>query len=126
MGTEFNFVCKDCKVDYNLGYGSYGWYNPFIDKTLKELEDCDEGVKDYAIFNNYKQCLILHSLHDWDTYNTDYCFEDKGNIHMIGSYGTLGDMVVKNHSEYRRVESDKIQGWSSCQLWYPFQRYLKH
>lgn len=80
MGRGYTFTCHTCRIVYEVGYGSYGHYclqPDFYNKeTLAEykrrMELLLEKERGYAIEENYRRVMVLHSLHDYDAIDSEF------------------------------------------------------
>jgi len=73
MGTGYNLTCRDCKVSYYLGYGSYT--NAIWADTLAEYE-ADPRASECRLDHNLNRRAVLvahegHGLTAWADDSTD-------------------------------------------------------
>jgi hypothetical protein len=83
MGSPRSFVCKTCRKDYYLGYGSsVSWMTERYIHTPESLKGSLETVAQFDVWpdksekflaknQNFRSCLAKHELHDWFVYNDE-------------------------------------------------------
>lgn len=109
MGVGYNFVCRDCKEYYTLGYGSYRTW--IFAQTLKEFDeraDKDE-FKDWRKNQNLRWCLGKHQGHDYEVRNMDYTYEKDGKLmdENPSPYSSAPDaVVIEDMNLYKRIDMD--------------------
>ena len=104
MGVGYNFVCRDCKKYYVLGYGSYSswiWAN-----TLEEFDKGRPQDRELQKNRNLRGCLKHHEGHDFDLLNMDYTYERDGKLwdENASPYSSAPDTVIADLLGFDRVD----------------------
>jgi len=101
MGRDSNFVCKDCKKIYYLGYGSYAtWLDDKL--TVQEYHHA-EGDKYLSKNINYFKCLLEHENCNFETYSGDYTSEVNNQLICDPD----NSVILENLSDYERINLDE-------------------
>lgn len=117
MGRSSTFYCQTCKVQYYLGYGSYGTWLDHC-KTTKEIDNHPDKL---VIEKNQKmrKALEYHEGHEFLTVSGDWSHEHHENgIHILcgeaGSYGACQEICSLDGFENKdlELETQKPQGKS--------------
>ena len=104
MGRDGHIACLDCKIDYDLGYGScLGWLD-----TCESVEDFNKwaekkdlkvGVNMAKRNENVLQVLTEHAGHNIMHWSGDWAYTDNGNLMMPGGYGD-DTVYIENFPEF--------------------------
>lgn len=100
MGCSYNFVCKDCKKSYYLGYGSYSsWINVDSVVDYNKQPDTHKNLRKNI---NIETCLKEHSGHDYFLINGDIMYVKDNNLY----YDLWVDMTLatENYNEYEVID----------------------
>jgi hypothetical protein len=104
-----HFTCKTCKVDFYLGYSSYGAWALTSCKTLKEYDDAEDkgDTRNLIVMQNFRKALSEHEGHDFFTWSSDWCEKDRdGNLVSECNYGKYA-MLAEGFRTYRMVNLDR-------------------
>lgn len=104
MGAGKSVLCRTCRTDFYIGYGSYR-RRPYGD-TLAEAE----GMDDCWGKDAYLKFIREHEGHDFIDWSEDaeYGTEPDGHLYMMGPYGNRGDVVAENYKEYKHVDLTRV------------------
>lgn len=104
MGVGFNFICKDCKRYYQLGYGSYGTW--LYADTIEKYETLPAENKALGKNQNLEQCLRDHKGHNTRVLNMDGHFEKDKKLYEENPspYNPTSDELIADLGDYERIE----------------------
>lgn len=110
MGQSLNVLCRTCKIDAYLGYGSGRMHIGSFTKNLKEYEEEVERWKKMEpnTSGNEKLRLFLtdHDGHDVD-YNTEYCTVKNGDLVYEDPFDSSRDEIIaKDWNSYIKLYRD--------------------
>ena len=81
MGCSYHFVCKGCKIDFDLGYGSYStWIRA---NSTEEYEAEKSDHKDLWKNMNLEKCLREHRGHDFVVLCWDWVYRSLGDLGLV-------------------------------------------
>lgn len=112
MGTGYNFICRTCRVEYDLGYGSYSsWGNIFADTLAEYQKRLSDSQKELAITKRIEYCWSLHEGHDFQFFGGDDSEEIKDNtLYEIMTTG-VEDYVYKiaeHYDQFKQISESEL------------------
>ena len=99
MGRSSNFLCRTCKKNISLGYGSYTTWLDNDAKTVAEYDALPDTNKDIQKNKNFRKTLAEHEDHDWTLWSEDFVSNINGNLVV---YWT-DEIIATDFDEYEHV-----------------------
>lgn len=105
MGRDSVAACIDCKVVYQLGYGSASTWLDFC-KTVAEYDAQPAGQ---ALSKNkaWRAFLVEHETHKWESWSSDWCSSAYRDGRSLVVYDHGDEEVVADITGFRRIDCDK-------------------
>jgi len=98
---NLSFCCLDCKTIINLGESSVrNWLTQF--KTIEEIENAPQNLKELKINQNYIQCLKEHKGHQYFTISMDDLEEEDNKLVLYDAYEKI--TILEGLDRYKREE----------------------
>jgi len=106
MGRDGRLVCRDCKLEIYLGYGSYlTWIGDHANTVAGFYMAVARRGKDTQLTKNVnlRRALQEHEGHDFTVGSEDWWVHDskRDALCVEGAYGAPGKVIAENYSEYR-------------------------
>jgi len=111
MGQALNVLCRDCKVDAYLGYGSYrvhigGWAKTLHEYELeverfRKLEPSTEGNK------RLREFLTAHDDHDIE-YHGEYSAVRDGKLVFEDPFSGEDSVIAEDYDSYTKLHRESI------------------
>ena len=109
MGCDYIFTCVDCKIHYDLGYGSYtSWIHAtsmegFSADAEKIMGNKGFDVRELRKNQALRECIQLHESHKVHLWSHDYADVEDGKL------------IIASGPYYECLEDD-VSGfeWVEC------------
>jgi len=118
MGRDVNFLCRTCKKNYYLGYGSccseaFDWAPGKM--TLAEFDAACAAYPERTSPKNprFRKCLEAHEGHDWHLWSSDWMGRDKKRDVLICNAGWPApenpEPLATEYSAYEQIDLERAK-----------------